>query len=40
MCRKYPYCDYRVSFKDLERMREIEQKENKQAESGGYNNWS
>ena len=40
MCRKYPYCDYRVSLKDLERMREIEQKESKQAESGGYNNWS
>ncbi len=40
MCRKYPYCDYRVALKDLERMREIEQKESKQAESDGYNNWS
>lgn len=40
MCRKYPYCDYRVSIKDLERMREIEQKENKQAQSKGYKDWS
>ncbi len=40
MCRKYPYCDYRVSVKDLERMREIEQKESKQAQSRGYKDWS
>jgi len=40
MCRKYPYCDYRVAVKDLERMREIEQKESKQAQTGGYKDWS
>jgi len=40
MCRKYPYCDYRVAIKDLERMREIEREENKKVSSGVYNKWS
>lgn len=40
MCRKYPYCDYRVSMKDLESLRKLEQEEEKKSGSKGFKNWS
>jgi len=40
MCRKYPYCDYRISMKDLESMRELEQDEVRKSKSEGFKNWS
>jgi len=40
MCRKYPYCDYRISMKDLESMRKLEQEEGRKSKSEGFKNWS
>jgi len=40
MCRKYPYCDYRVSMKDLESLRKLEREEEKKSGSKGFKNWS
>jgi len=40
MCRKYPYCDYRMSMSDLESMRKLEREESEKGKSKGFSNWS
>lgn len=39
MCRKYPYCDYRISSND-ENITKLEQEERRKGEIGGFKNWS
>ena len=38
MCRKFPYCDYRVLWSD-ENINKIEQEERRKADVDGFNNW-
>ena len=38
MCRKYPYCDYKVSLKD-DSIKEMEKKEHASLKKAGYNKW-
>lgn len=38
MCRKYPYCDYKVPLKD-DSIKELERKENASRKKVGYNKW-
>jgi len=38
MCRKYPYCDYKVSLKD-DSIKEMEKKEHASFKKAGYNKW-
>jgi ssDNA-binding Zn-finger/Zn-ribbon topoisomerase 1 len=43
MCRKYPYCDYRISMNDKEVIKKIHQKDNQddqRMEAAGYNDWT
>ena len=43
MCRKYPYCDYRVAMSDKDVMKKMQKKntvEQKQANTEGYTDWS
>lgn len=43
MCRKYPYCDYRISMNDKEVMKKIQQKdfrEDKSMDAPGYSDWA
>lgn len=41
MCRKYPYCDYRMSMKEVEEMNRAEQQEaDRKPKSEGFKNWS
>jgi len=43
MCRKYPYCDYRISMDDKEVMKKIQQndfRENESMEAPGFSDWA
>ena len=40
MCRKYPYCDYRLSMNDTSSLHKIKQRESRDAMAKGYNKWS
>ncbi len=40
MCRKYPYCDYRIAKKDLKRVKTIEQGESGKPKTEGFKNRS
>ena len=40
MCRKYPYCDYRMSVSDLDSMNQMKQKEIRDASVDGYSKWA
>ena len=37
-CRKYPYCDYQISVKDVS-IKDIERKEEASRKKAGYQNW-
>ncbi len=40
MCRKYPYCDYRVSKKELNNINQLKAEAAPSTSTGGYKNWS
>ena len=40
MCRKYPYCDFRVSMKDLDSLKKLEREERIKSNAEGFKNWS
>ncbi|MFT6408302.1 MAG: hypothetical protein ACJAQ6_001720 [Arenicella sp.] len=40
MCRKYPYCDYRIALKDKESLKKFEQEEVRKSKTEGFKNWS
>jgi len=40
MCRKYPYCDYRISMSDIGSLQRIQQREKQDAVAEGYSKWS
>lgn len=41
MCRKYPYCDYRLSMSEVDEMNTAEQQAGShKTKAGGYKNWS
>jgi hypothetical protein len=40
MCRKYPYCDYRVAIKDIDSIKKLEQEESLKSKAQGFKDWS